>query len=292
MMWTEVAWNGVRFKVPQEWVVGRIGRDYLLLESNANPVMEVKWAAVKGEFSHQRHIKKLAARRGRSLGRPLSACPLPAGWAKALSRYEVTGFGWADDAMEGKGVMLYCRTCGKATMIQFFHNSARADLSFVPQLLESFQDHRPDDLMLWSIFDIHALIPQAFQLKKHRLEAGLFELAFANGSERIALYRWGPASVLLAQQDLVQFAQNAAGIAPETMDSNYAADQNRMEWETAATSSRFSSLIAYVMQKPLHGRIRLWNVKDKNRILGVDMQSRFKVTAQDLEMICSRYGCI
>ena len=57
----QVAWNGIRFKAPRPWQIGRIGTRHLVLEDAGGPVMEVKWGPVKGKFSHAAHLKRLAA---------------------------------------------------------------------------------------------------------------------------------------------------------------------------------------------------------------------------------------
>ena len=59
--WKHIAWNGIRFKAPAEWEVGQIDSRHLILEREAEPVMEVKWGSVKGAFSHKAHLKRLIA---------------------------------------------------------------------------------------------------------------------------------------------------------------------------------------------------------------------------------------
>ncbi len=59
MSWREIAWNGVRFSTPAVWEVAKIGPRYLLLADQGEPALEIKWAGIKGRFSHQTALKRL-----------------------------------------------------------------------------------------------------------------------------------------------------------------------------------------------------------------------------------------
>jgi hypothetical protein len=187
--------------------VGKIGAHYLMLEEESGPVLEVKWGEVRGSFSHQDHLRRLAALHGKELGESVKQCPLPAAWEKALGKFEATGFSWHGKRVGGMGVLLYCSTCHNATLIQFYQKGSSQTEKIAQRLLTSFRDHRQDNQVIWSLFDIRATIPEKFRLVRHRFEAGEFELAFASGGQKITLHRWGPASILLSGRDLVQFAR-------------------------------------------------------------------------------------
>ena len=115
-------------------------------------------------------------------------------------------------------------------LIQFFQQQAEKDNPFAVKVLNAFRDHRTDGQVLWAAYDVRALLPEAFQLKRYRFEAGQYELDFANGSEHIILHRWAPASVLLRKQDLVQFAKTVAGLGKTEPVTGSIAGCETVEW--------------------------------------------------------------
>ena len=85
--WKTIAWNGLRFEVPGDWDPARIGPRHLLLASEAGPVMEIKWATVKGRFSGRRRLRELS-RRVRRRGAAFRETALPEPWRPFLSGFE------------------------------------------------------------------------------------------------------------------------------------------------------------------------------------------------------------
>lgn len=87
--------------------------------------------------------------------------------------------------------------------------------------------------MVWSVFDIRAKIPKNLRLVRHCLEPGRFELAFESNGQKITLYRWGPASVLLQDQDLLEFARTVAGFYQDKPHSMIESGSKVVEWEVS-----------------------------------------------------------
>ncbi|MGD2185730.1 MAG: hypothetical protein PVI71_06365, partial [Desulfobacterales bacterium] len=104
--WKEIGWNGIRFRVPAGWQLVQIGERHLVLEDETGPVMEVKWARVKGSFSHQTHLKRLTSLQKKQVRKTLKAESLPADWETVLMNFRVSGFSWQADATRGQGVIL------------------------------------------------------------------------------------------------------------------------------------------------------------------------------------------
>lgn len=84
----QVAWNGIRFKAPRPWQIGRIGTRHLVLEDAGGPAMEVKWGPEKAKFSHAAHLKRLAASRSRKDRSHFAEWFLLPPWEKALVEFE------------------------------------------------------------------------------------------------------------------------------------------------------------------------------------------------------------
>jgi hypothetical protein len=290
--WKEVAWNGIRFLAPAAWQVGTLGKSYMILEEGSCPVLELKWGIIKGEFSHKVHLDRLATLHRKEFERAVRECPLPTGWKKALSAFETTGFSWRGKAMAGKGAILYCPTCQNATLIQFYHRDSRRIHKASQRLLTSFRDHRQDDQVVWNVFNIRAIIPDTFNLMKHRFETGEFELVFASREQKITLQRWGPASFLLRNRDLAQHASTIAKQPGRDLQSIVVAGQKAVELRTAPPIYRWFHWRSWVTSKLPSQWFRLWHVEEKNCLLGVCVEGKGSIDRHFFERICAGYESV
>jgi hypothetical protein len=289
--WKEIAWCGVRFKTPVDWHLSQIGIRYLALEDELGPVMEIKWAPVKGKFSKKTHLKKLATLQKKQVRKSLKSKPASARWQSVLSGFETSEFSWQADAIHGQGLILFCPTCRNATLIQFFQKQSDKDDPIATQVLNTFRDHRSDNQVLWAAYDIRALVPESFQLKRYRFEAGQFELEFASGSEHIILYRWAPASVLLRKQDLVQFAKTVAALGKtEPVAGNMAGCQT-VEWSVSPATA-WQRWLSRFKRKASYHWLGLWHLEAKNRILCVRAEGKKPLDAELLNSIFTHYESI
>ena len=281
----EIAWNGIRFRVPLSWEIARIGARHLILEEDSDPAMEVKWGFIQGRFSHRVYLKRLGAFRSRQLKKTITEWVLPEKWEKALAGFQARGFSWQTQKKGGRGVILYCSMCHNAALIQFFHSKSSTSGKIPLEVLGTFQDHREDGLTLWAVYDIRAVVPAYFKLVGHRFETGNYELTFAHRDQKIFLYRWAPASILLAERGLKQFAEaisdfSAGEPVPVNMDGGPAVELSlspRIKW-----LSRFRV-------KPCFHWLGLWHLEKKNRILGVKMQGKRPFDIQMLDRVCVGY---
>jgi hypothetical protein len=286
--WKRIAWNEISFKVPETWEIAEIGVRHLILEDDSGPVMEVKWGPVKGKFSHRAHLKRIGAFQTRKLKKAVKEWSLSPQWESALSGFQTSGFSWHTETKTGRGFILYCPVCRKAALIQFLQPKSDSSDKIPLAVLKTFQDHRGDDQVVWSVFDIRAMMPAGFKLVSHRFEPGNFELAFEHGSQKIFLYRWAPASVILSGQSLAQFAESisdfsAGDPAPVDMNGGPAVEMSlspRFIW-----FSRFKA-------KPSFHWMGLWHLESKNRILGVKMQGKRAFDTLMLDRICAGYDTI
>lgn len=283
--WRQFAWNGIRFETPAQWEVVQIGIRHLILENEIGPVMEVKWGAVKGAFSHRTHLKRLASLQSRRNQISVAEWILPPPWEAALADFEAGGFLWQSPAASGRGAILFCPVCRTATLIQFFGDSSVKREKVFLSVLKSFCDHSRDGWLPWSLFDIRATLPQSLQLEKFRFEAGKFELVFTAGRQHIYLHRWAPAEALLAGRDLISFAGSipefARGVPlPITVDNCEAT-----EWEIKPGNHWLQKLGRFKITSSFFF-FRLWYLEEQNRILGVRAESKHPI---DLELVRQIY---
>jgi hypothetical protein len=289
--WTEVAWNGIRFRAPADWQLAQIGACHLVLEDETAPVMEVKWAKVKGNFSHQAHLKRLTSLQKKQVRKTFKAESIPADWETVLTNFQVSGFSWQANTTHGRGVILFCPSCRSATLIQFFQQKSIENIRVSTQVLDSFRDHRQDGQVLWSAYDIRAIVPQTYQLKRHRFEAGKYELDFADGNQHICLHRWALASVLLAEQDLVMLARTVAGFnKPEPLAGSMNGCATA-EWSLAPKTD-WQRWLGRFKHKASYYWLGLWHLEEKNRILGVRAEGKKPLDTEVLDRICTHYESI
>lgn len=290
--WRQIAWNGMRFDIPMDWVIGKIGFRYLLLETSGGPVMEIKWAPVKGKFKLRAQLKRLAASQGRRLRRGLREEKLPTDWARAVERYDSLGFAWQTDSIGGRGAVLYCHGCRKAVLLQFFETTGQRPFRQADRLLASLKDHPEDRKTLWSVFDIAAEVPDTYQLKRFRFEAGAYELFFTNRQAQLTLLRWGPAAVLLKDGGLEGFEQRCLGLSTNRFVTVKKRSPLSLELEDGSPSGLFPRLYRQLQRHPLYRCLRLWHEVDKNRILGVRLEGRQPIETGLLDGICNTYATV
>ena len=284
----EIAWNRLHFKIPATWEIGQIGARHLMLEDNSGSTMEVKWGPIKGKFSHSAHLKRLSALHRKALQKTVSEWQLPIDWENALSDYQASGFTWQGQTTIGQGVILYCSSCRNATLIQFIQPKSVKTAKIPLEILKTFNDHREDDQVLWRVFDIRAIIPKNYNLVNHRFETGKYELGFADSVQKINLYRWAPASVLLSQQDLRHFAGTMPAFSSSNPTAGIIEGCQTVKW---SQTPRFKWLrwASRLKPKPSYQCWRLWHVEEKNRILGVKMQGKRPFDNNLLNRICTNY---
>lgn len=285
-----IAWNHVRLIIPSNWEIGHIDTRLLLFQDESTPTLELKWQTINGKFSHRAHLKRLAARNKTGLRQSVQAWQLPQAWQHALDGFTASGFSWAADASRGRGAILYCPTCRKATLIQFFdHATGRSHPA--PQILETFRDHRDDGRTDWSVFDIRACLPEKFSLLEHRFQPGNFGLAFTDGRQRVALLRWAPASAFLNHQTLAQFAAETTHGDPAAFSAGVINGHPAVEAVRTPPNQK-KRWFRRPSSTPLFGIRRFWHLVDKNRILGLTIESEDAVDTHLADLICGSYDSL
>jgi hypothetical protein len=282
----------VRFKTPADWQLSRIGIRYLALEDEFGPAMEIKWAPIQGKFSKKAHFKRLASLQKKRIRKSIEPKPLSSAWRSVLTDFEASEFSWQADAIHGRGLILFCPSCRNATLIQFFRRQTAKDDSVAAEVLNTFRDHRADGQVLWAAYDIRALVPEIFQLKRYRFEAGQYELDFAKGSEHIILQRWAPASVLLRKQDLVQFAKTVADFGQKTEPvSGRMAGCETVEWSVSPAAS-WQRWLSRFKGKASYCWLGLWHLEEKNRIMGVRAEGKKPIDTELVDAIFAHFESI
>jgi hypothetical protein len=291
-LWDEIAWNGIAFHKPSCWEIATIGRNYLMLGTHTDPRMEISWGNPSKTASHHRSQKQLQSTmrsfaRGKH-GLAFEAWNPPQSWLDALPTHTASGFSWIGQT--GKALIVSCSSCNRATLIQFYQSSSEDSCDFntnVSKILSTFRDHSADSLQQWAVFDVRATLPAAFQIKSYQFSPGFIAMEFFTNSHVICLYRWSPASVLLAGRKLSEFAGSLPFYPGRTSETRR--DINRMEWEKSPSFNLLTRIAAFLSAKFLHHRLLIRHVTETNRILAVRSESRQLMDSNLFDKIVADY---
>ncbi|NNG00282.1 MAG: hypothetical protein HKM93_12930 [Desulfobacteraceae bacterium] len=286
----EIAANGVRLNCPGTWRLNEFNPTHLLLSEGDGLKLEVKWGRSRNPGSSKAHLRRLGKIHRRKFRIATNSGVVPDNWHTAVSTFESTGFHWEGQVYNGMGFLLHCPVCRTDTLIQFYLKSGETPASHCADILASYRDHPTDGNHLWNLFGIRALIPGSMSLIGHRFEPGFIHLEFKEKRQRLSLYRWGPASVLLNQQNFREFAvsavQAAADIAPRTMTLN---GHDTLEWKSNRETTPVMRMWNRLLPTPSHHWMRIWHHRPKNRIMGICSSDSACIDERKMERICETY---
>ena len=287
--WNEIAWNGISFNKPAVWEIATLGRNYLMIGTHEYPRMEITWGISDKPASYQRDIKKLLSRIYKQHLSAVDPWVPSAAWLAALNSYETSGFTWKRSETISFGVIVSCSTCRRVSLIQFFQHANEPDLfhDIAPRVLSSFIDHTNGNDRQWAVFDIRAILPTEFLIKTYQFSSGYMEMVFLSHGRQISFYRWSPASVLLSDRKLIDFAKSLH-IYPDESTQN-AEDANRIEWESVPSFGLWMRFAAFFPGRFSYHRVLIRHDIENNRILAIKAESKHKMDSSHLDRIFSSY---
>ena len=292
MQWREIGWNGIRCEIRNHWEIAEIGPRYLMFADESEPVMEVKWGPVRGRFSHRSQLRRLAVQHRKKFGNIVKEISLPSEWKTHLNNFKSIAFSWRGSAISGTGAIILCQKCNTATLIQFFQTDAKPAKNTSQRVLGSFRDHPGDSRVFWSLYDIRALIPVEFELKSYRFDAGHYELVFLDKRRKITLGRWGPASALLRNRNLEEFAAMTARRSSQKDFQVINSGPNAVDCIISPPATWRARMGNIGQSKAASTRHRFWHLEEKNRILGVRIEGKKPVDARYFDRICDDYRSV
>ena len=269
----QIAWNGIQFSIPLAWEPVVIDSNLLAFDNSGKPAMEIKWAAVKGRFSHNAQLKRLSAGHKAQLKKKITTWPLPSTWAQALAAYSSQGFTWQSGPKSGHGASLYCPDCSTAIIFQMFDIGRKLTDRKLLDFLKTLSDHRKDGFTAWNMFEIQALLPQSLQLNHYQFKPGNHELTFKDRSTTVRLYRWAPASALLNHSSLKTFAADTLVLSPDQLNHTFVQGYPAVEMLPRGANGWHRQLVR-LGTKPALKWVIVWHIKKSNRILGVSLEGR------------------
>ncbi len=285
VVWQDIAWNAVRLQIPADWQPAVILTNHLVFEYDFRPVFELKWRKIKGNFSLQRQLKRLTKDIDKQAEAELLPRQIPQRWEDALKEYLVTGFSWQAAQGSGRGIILFCKQCNLATLLQF-HGSLADNEFLTAEILRSYHDHSPDQFQYVAMYDIQARLPLESTLISHSFEAGRYVLTFELEKQTITLFRFKPAATLLKKHTLVSLGSSLAGKGAILQTDN----SSLAEWYTAPSTKNLSFKKIFRKQ-PSRQFLRLWHVVENNAILGVQFQGSHGFKEETMKYIWNNFLC-
>ena len=296
----ELAWNGVGLCAPDDWEPAGLERDGLLLECDGRPACELKWNTVRGSFSFDRHMKKLA--RGHKGVDMLPADPAdtPAAWAGATAALERSGlrlrsFLWQTGEHRGLGAVLHHPATGLAALVQFFVRSLD-DEATAASVLASLRDHTGGRTIPWAMFGLTGRVPADFRLETFSFRPGRYTVQYwrprsrrqdrmpagKGPGTRLTFDRFVPADVLLRHAALADWTRET--LKPPLAPSGSA---DAVAWEGAARTSPLRRLL----RREQHARGRVY-LTPHNAILAVTAEGADAMAADEFEAAVKSYGLV
>ena len=289
----ETAWNHIRFKTPGDWEPCVIDQHHLMLEKNGGPVMEIRWGAVKKNFSPEYSLREMTKRHGKNLKESITKTRVPGIWKNVLyeKTTEITAFSWYGENQKAAGLILYNKASLNSVFIQFFvQNPAKPD-GVTASVLKSLGYTADEKNVLWAMFDIRAILPTGFSMSRHSFAPGKYELVFSAKNHKIILHRWGPASVLLKNGNLVRFAEQQFQPAVIEHEKKFMDRYESAKWEIHKFESGKKFFFLKKLFSPAVHQGRIWHVEEKNRILGIISIEKKPPPDHLVRNICKNFKC-
>ncbi len=301
----EIIWNGVGLVVPDHWEPAGLERDSLLLESGARPVCELKWNVVRGSFSFEKHLKRLAKGHKDADVHGVELADTPEVWVEAVKRLTRSGlrlrsFIWRSDGHRGIGAALHNPGTGLAALVQFFIVE-EADESVAAEVLASFRDHSGGKTVPWTLFGLAARVPAEFRLETFSFKPGRYTVSYWRARSarqdnrlpagkgpgtRLTFERFVPASVLLKESDLETWVGDVLNEPPGSL--SVTTTDNGLAWAGVVRTS----LLRKLLRRENHARGRVWTTERGNAILSVTTDGTVPMPEEIFKTIVRSYTLV
>jgi len=211
MNWTKFGWQGLTVEIPEHWEMGGLSGDYksgyLRLDDGEIPRLELKWSKARGKKPDLQKVLdeyfKLVRKDFKKKGPPLNI-KRNINLVKDESFLEnrtATFFSWKSN-VRANGAIWHCHECKRIVVVQVIGHPKENMRDITLRILNSVSDHPAGYTNLWSVYQLNVEIPRRYRLEKQKLMSGYLLLSFVDGSRTIAVERYGPADVLLKENDL------------------------------------------------------------------------------------------
>ncbi|MCS7191961.1 MAG: hypothetical protein NZ937_03120 [Armatimonadetes bacterium] len=277
-----IGWMGLTFFVPENWDLvhskGNRFDGYLRFEEDGVIRCEIQWTLVsagKVILDEQvEHYLKSLEQMLRKQGKPVTVRKNIHIVSRKQVKRNVRDFMWQSSTI-GYGMMWFCEDCRRALVAQVVGYEHEPVKEWAKQVFLSLSDHSDGDWETWSVYGLKFEAPKGWNMSKGEIMPGKICFNFKLGEYEMTVSRYGPASVLLKDKKLEEFAIEVLG--KETVERfkiHYRTENlNGHEGiELIGKDKRAKSPLHVFLRRLKTGnpfpqfRGRLWNCEQSNRI--------------------------
>lgn len=282
-----LAWNGLSLTRPDGWKLAVLGRERLQLADGVKIVLDVRWNRIRGRFSFEAHLRRLAKAHGRAPN-SIKAGDAPHGWSPTQG-IEARAFAWDGPDKGGLGALLFHAASSTAILAQCGGSAEQA-----ASVLGSLRCHLADTSVPWAVYDLRALTPASHGLEEYALQPGRYRLALRHKGQQIILHRLAPADVLLAGRDLVQWSRDhfRALIARHHLMVEETGEQQAVTWRRPLSPGRLARAAALLLKRPAFAYLHAWRPEGRNRLLCVEARGARTLDEAMLAQVVEAYGTV
>lgn len=268
-----VAWNGTTFKIPDAWEIDSLDLTHVMISENGFPRIEIKWTESSPSIPFEKQFRNFMVRSQKLLKIIIHEQPTPAFFLHLNSSFDFFFFSWEDTSSKGIGTLIFCRHCRRLTLIRFFSLYRFLINSSAHGVLASFTDHPVNNRVSWQLFGMAFSTPENFRLSDYSLKPGYFSFQFLSQNIRLTVLSWGPASFLLREKSLAEFAGERL---PELTGFAIAGTCDRgnyLEWSFRQGLFKNAGRLPFLSSYSRFILFRISHDKRNNRIYGVKIDS-------------------
>lgn len=166
MEFTTLGWQGFTFEVPKSWILvgekGSFTHGVLQLGDGIFPRFKIKWS------SSASNLSKLTKEYESSLRKTYKNITILRKWKKCIMEHESVLFHWESIPAEGFAGMWNCYRSNRNVILEFSFRTEEfwRYLSLFVRTIGSVRCHSTDQLILWRIAGIQALLPIHYELNE------------------------------------------------------------------------------------------------------------------------------
>ncbi len=279
-----ISWNGIFCSAPCHWDIIVKGNSHLIIEQALHPLVEFRWHNKDQPTSKRNYSDSILSRLNRETDGQLRTIKPPQFLQALESRFELRAFSF-DDTPYPSGAVITCRQCGTAILFQFF-NAAAGSTEPLFSFFESFTCC-PEDTqdMYWAIEDLSFKIPPRFTLDSYSFSFGLTKFAFKNRTTNLRFCRLAGASKHLSGNTFTSLFGNFNGSAS---DECTVIDSKTLILDISPSLG--DRLCKFLKRKKIYRWAKFHHFTDRDKILGIHMESLHPLDRQELALIDKNYG--
>ena len=303
--WVSFSWYGIGVDVPEEWNPGKIAGDHksgnIRLDDPTTVRLELEWKEARGDDQVativDRYIEGLAkeAQKGKSslkvkrqtecewLNLPDMTSPQYFTWDTQYTVHTLAAYGPVSDRL------IFLRI-----MVQPHEDPG----TMVLRVLNSLTDTSPDDVQVWSLYDLVCTSPAGYTLETYELKSGHIRLRFDFERNSIQVDRLSLAEMLLKNRTLGEWYREF--FSKELRHSNIETSDKETLGHTGIEvtgkpKSRWRGLLTplpfWNVRPRLNLEGRIWACMESNKIYCVQTMWKKKEDSPDLEVCCEGVRC-